>query len=796
MNLLPRRCGLLLSFVACCLAFQHVHADYPDYPGFEPIFRVDESLEGPCAALLNTQDCTAKTIGGRACLDIIRDTDPYELVTWNFRVNHPRWFGSEKFTLRVTFLDEGAGLIAPKILVEDAFNGAYGGPVRQHSFTRLNTGTLRHAWFEFAGNPSVALESTHPHLRISGLQHLVEIQIGAAMDDAAWQTIKDNVPRQVAPMVTLSRPMELVTTAGVAVTQSGDGDLQSSLDALVDLAPLARVLGFTSIESYLIWRRIEPEQEGVFDFSFYDAVVNRLKEYGLKWFPLLVVGSAYALPDWFAESDENVGFRCVEHGLENPIQSIWSPHHKRHVTRVLKAIGEHYEPMNVLEGVRLGPSGNYGESQYPAGGNWGLRGDAMHIHIGWWAGDPYALADWRRWLQERYGDIAALNAAWDGAAYTGFDTVEITLPQVIRSRRQRLDFTQWYTDSMSNWCAWWAQEARAALPNTPMYQSAGGWGFREAGTDYAAQAKAMVPLNGGIRLTNETDNFEQNCCATRMAITAARHYGIPIGTEPASSHTARGMAGRLFSLLGVNGSHFFTYQGNIFNHPMAIESWLNTLPMMDRRGSPLVEVALYYPETMNQYEDAAFRHLYAWGFNPRAMELRRVVDVDYVDEHLIREGFLDKYKALVFVWGNVIEADVLAAMDAWMRRGGMILYPSFPRGALETVEGDPSMFARWSRGDTGNGTFKRFKGDMDPPSLYADFVRNALSGHSTLAPVTRALIDAERPEQVFMTAFEDGSIGILNYEEKDAEVQIKGVEEITVSPWQIKVLDKHIRKDL
>ena len=787
MNFPQWRHGLLSVVMVSCLSVQHAHADYPDYPGLEPIFRAGESLADPRAALLNEQDCTAKTIGGRACLDILAGTDPYEPVTWNFRIDHPRWFGSDKFTLRITFVDEGAGVIMPQVLTDDAFNGGYSGPVRQHSHTRLNTGTVRHAWFEFTGNPEVPSKSAHAHLRISGLQHLVEIQIGPVLDNAAWQAISDNVPRQVSPMVTLSRPMELVTTAGVAVTQSGDGDLQASLDAMVDLAPLARVLGFTSIESYLIWRRIEPGQEGVFDFSFYDAVVNRLQEYGLKWFPLLVVGSAYALPDWFAASGENVGFRCVEHGLENPIQSIWSPHHKRHVTRVLKAIGEHYEPMNVLEGVRLGPSGNYGESQYPAGGNWGLRGDAMHIHIGWWAGDPHALADWQRWLKARYGDIAALNAAWDGAAYTGFEGIEILLPQVIRSRRQRLDFTQWYTDSMSDWCAWWAQEARAAMPNTPMYQSAGGWGFREAGTDYAAQAKAMVPLNGGIRLTNETDNFEQNCCATRMAITAARHYGIPIGTEPASSHTARGVAGRLFSLLGVNGTHFFTYHGNIFNHPMAVESWLNTLPLMDRRGKPLVEVALYYPETMNQYEDAAFRHLYAWGFNPRAMELRRVVDVDYMDEHLIREGFLDKYKVLVFVWGNVIEADVLAVMDAWMRHGGMILYPSFPRGALQTVEGDASVFARWSRGDSGEGAFRRFKGDMDPPSLYAEFVRNTLSRLSTLATITRALIDAERPEQVFMTAFEDGSIGILNYEEREVSVSIPGRQPIRLLPFHMEL---------
>ena len=69
---------------------------------------------------------------------------------------------------------------------------------------------------------------------------------------------------------------------------------------------------------------------------------------------------------------------------------------------------------------------------------------------------------------------------------------------------------------------------------------------------------------------------------------------------------------------------------------------------------------MYYPETMNQLEDGAFRHLYAWGFNPRARDIRRVVEVDYLDETLLRDGFLDKYKVLVCAWGNIVEKDVAA----------------------------------------------------------------------------------------------------------------------------------------
>ncbi len=611
-----------------------------DLDGLSAVYRAGAGAEQSGAVLLNPGECPAAGLKGAQCLELATDTDPYKLNTYQFRMTDSRWFKKGPRTLAVTFVDEGAGIIQAQALADDAFNGQYAGPVRMRSYTRLNTGGLRRAVFEFDLKTPPSRDAKHAHLTIGGLRHLVDVRIGPVLSKAGWEAVAKTVPVKVTPMVTLSRPMELTTTAGISVLDTGGDDLAASLEAMDEIAPLARVLGFTSIESYVLWRRLEPVEEGKFDFSFYDAVIEKLKQYDLKWFPLLIVGSAYALPDWFAASPENVGMVCLEHGQSNAIQSIWSPWHKRHVTRVLRAFGEHYDGKGVLEAIRLGPSGNFGESQYPAGGNWGPRGHKMHIHIGWWSGDPYARADFQQYLKQKYGTVEALNEAWDGTTLRSFDEAQMSLPQVIQSRQQRIDQTGWYTDSMSVWCDWWSREAKAALPNTPQYQSAGGWGFREAGTDYSAQTKTMAELHGGVRLTNETDSYEQNFYATRMATSAARLYGARIGAEPASSHTARGVTGRLFNLLACNGDHFFTYQGNLMAHPLAIDLWLNGLPLMDTRQAPLVEVAVYYPETMNQLEDAAFRQLYAWGFNPRAREVRRVTDVDFLDERLIRDGFL------------------------------------------------------------------------------------------------------------------------------------------------------------
>lgn len=729
----------------------------------------------------NASACSVVTRQGRRCLEIVPDRDPYTRVEWEFRLPAMPALAGQTVVLEVGFMDEGAGLIEPRWQVSEVFEGTWTSPTRRSSFTRLNTGQPRRAWFQFTVPKSAAGVGQPTRLRVAGLQYLRSLRLLEAQTEDAWVTVAAAVPKHVRPMVELQRPMELVTTAGIDVT--GDmSALPASLAALNDLAPLARVLGFTAIESYVTWKRLEPRREGEFDFSFYDAVTSRLAEYDLKWFPLLIVGSAYALPDWFLDGPENHGFVCLEHGLTNAIQSIWAPTHRRHVTRVLQAFGRHYEPLGVLEGVRLGPSGNYGESQYPAGGSWGARGEPMHIHIGWWAADRFGRGDFRRWLARKYAAPAALAKAWD-ADLTRFDDVEPLLPGILRSKRRRLDFTAWYTDSMSDWCAWWAEEARRAMPQTRIYQSAGGWGFREAGTDYSAQTKAMRAIDGGVRLTNETDSYEQNNEVTRLAITAARHYGVRLGFEPASSHTARGVAGRIFHTASANGDHLFTYEGNLFSHQLSIARWLECLPFLDTRQTPVIEVAVYYPEIENQLGDGAFRHLYAWGFYPLAREVRRVIDVDYLDDRLIRDGFLDHYRVLVFAWGNHLEADVQARVDAWLRRGGTILYPSFPRGPQQTIEGATSRFQQWSIGDTGLGSFHRYRGDMEPPSGYGDFVASVLAKLPNLDPRTRRALAVQHPPQVFLTVQEDGHVLALNYQDTPARLALKDRFDAELPPY-------------
>lgn len=707
----------------------------------------------------------------------------YDEDVWAFRLTDSSVRTACPTVLEIEFFDEGYGVIAARRLIAPTFRGEYVGAACAASYVRLNTGTYRRAAFAFDRAPETCDIGDKPDFEITGLQHLRSIRLLADADAAYWDVLRAEIPHDVPPAVSCARPMQIVCSAEGGLSGIAEYS-QEALWTLRESILLAKALGFNAIESYVRWDYVEPDP-GRFDWSVYDPIVEELCRYGLKWFPLLIVGSAYTLPKWFHDSCENVGFTCLEHGLSNPIQSIWSPYHKKHVVRFLRAFGAHYEPMGCLQGVRLGPSGNYGESQYPAGGNWGYGGRKMHIHIGMWAGDPYAHEDFRRFLRNKYSTLDRLNEAWN-TEFASFDDVCPILPDQCLSKRHRTDLNAWYTDSMSEWCEWWAIEARNAMPNTPIYQSAGGWGAVEIGTDYSAQAKSMLKIHGGIRLTNELDSFHQCFYATRLASTAARLYDIPLGFEPAMGHTARGVAGRIFNCVSNNGVHFFTYFGNVCRQQTAIENWLKHYRFFDLRCKPLVEVAVYYPQTMNFLSSDTFRYLNAWGFNPYAREVRNQIEVDYLDDRLIQEGFLDNYKALVFVWGEYIEKGTLDRMDAWLRAGGTIIFPYFLGIELNTVEDDPTVFRSWMRGDTGAGRFHRYRGDDEPASLYAAYVRAVLLQMSNLSKVTRIALEMDRPPTVFVSVQQDGHLLMLNFSDEPVTVSHAAIGTMDLAPYSIR----------
>lgn len=456
-----------------------------------------------------------------------------------------------------------------------------------------------------------------------------------------------------------SQPMEIT----VCSVSHKDKDAGQRLE-------LFKQMGVTSIQTYIFWNKVEQER-GVLDWSEYDADVALLKKHGLKWVPFIIAGPWYVTPEFVRQDPEVVMLRCLEHGRESAIPSLWCPRLREYVREYLQKFAEHYLPLGVLESINLGITGDYGEAIYSVIGNW--PGE-YHSHGGFWCGDPLAVADFRGAMRALYGgNIEALNGAWM-SRYESFEQIAPFLPADAPSTRARLEFIRWYRDSMTAYADFWLDEARQFFPETEIYLCTGGDMAPEHGSDFSAQAKAAAKYRAGIRITNEASSFPSNVALTRLVDSACRFYGTYFGHEPASAVTAVGMLGRLFNAVTSGARQLFLY-----STPELVTERDGKLAIgeggrfhvkygdLQKVMRPVLDVAVLYPTSSGTHILKDYGR-----FGELAAEMRRFIDFDFLDERLVMEGALKDKSVLILAGADILEKQTLVSVRTWVENGGVL----------------------------------------------------------------------------------------------------------------------------
>ena len=468
-------------------------------------------------------------------------------------------------------------------------------------------------------------------------------------------------------------------------TRIGEGmELDLGCNATPGEAALYKMLGFNCVESYVTWQTVEDAGEGQWDWSRWDRQVEVLKQAGLKWAPLIVCGPAYSLPKWFRESSRSVPYVCLEHGEPSKIQSLWDPQFRYWIERFIKAFAERYRDSGMLQLVRLGVTGIYGETLYPSGptNGWTFSSTGLfHNHQGWWAGDPLAIKSFRENMQRRYGEIDALNRAW-GTRYGSFEEVATILPSKAPSRRARLDFVNWYLDCMTELSGFWDATVRKYFPDTPIYQSLGGAGEPVLGADFSAQARAAAPSRVRLRVTNEGSNYAANFAITREVVSAARAFGLDYGLEPASHVSAEGNVARIYNATASGAIHLFCYAGNVLQSQASLENFRRYVPYLQRR-SPEIQAALFLPKTSWQLDEQCLsRVLQAARF------LRERMDFEMLDRTTMQTPLAQRMKVIAVPEAPYAEPAEIETLQRWVAAGGILVARSTATGLLlRTPEG-------------------------------------------------------------------------------------------------------------
>lgn len=483
--------------------------------------------------------------------------------------------------------------------------------------------------------------------------------------------------------------------------------------------------GVNSVQSYVTWAEVESE-EGHYDFSSYETLVNQLKKHQLNWVPFLILGPHYATPNWFQQSSKNLYATCLEHNQTSKIQSIWNPHLPDAVDHFLQIFADHFKHCQVISSILLGISGNWGESIYPDSGC--FYGN-FHTHAGWWCGDSYARQQFQNNMLKKYASLENLNNTWNthfkniteitfpyevlpknkpqtlrvianniyeksprqfkqyavklNKFYTTWQVSQLckSIPNQIKNSSTHLeDFVAWYLDAMSQWSEFWLKKSRAYFPKVDLYLVSGGNGLPHHGADFSKQVKIASQYNAGIRITNQTDDFSQSFTRTCLISSASRFYQTYFSTEEARVNSDFGVTMRLFEGLssgaksiyckGILGlgeahcSHVIQPSGEL---TLAADNLKKYYPLIQSPAKPIINVAIIYPNRSIIYNARIQEILFHY-----SSQLRKHINFDFIDENMINESAADNYRFIINLVGMPSNKNI-DMLRQWLTKGNVLL---------------------------------------------------------------------------------------------------------------------------
>jgi beta-galactosidase len=181
------------------------------------------------------------------------------------------------------------------------------------------------------------------------------------------------------------------------------------------------------------WSRIEPRRN-CFDWGWYDRAVETLGSAGLE----LILGTPTATPPkWLIDAHPEI-LAWDENGRPRRFGSrrhycFSSPIYRQESARITHAVGERY-------------------GSHPAVRAWQTDNE-YGCHDTVVSYSPAAADGFRRWLEERYGSIAALNAAWGAvfwsqeyASFEAIDPPNLTVTEA--NPAHRLDYMRFASDEV------------------------------------------------------------------------------------------------------------------------------------------------------------------------------------------------------------------------------------------------------------------------------------------------------------------------------------------------------------
>lgn len=365
--------------------------------------------------------------------------------------------------------------------------------------------------------------------------------------------------------------------------QWGMDRVEEDLDGICELGcNIVRIGDFA-------WDRFEP-QEGVYDFSFFDEVIARIKRRGLS--VLLCVPTA-TMPAWLAQTHPEV-MRQREDGSREPYGGrrgycMNAPEYRRKAVALAHALAAHYRDETAIAAWQIDNEIGHEESDMC------------------WCGECHRA--FIRYLQARYPDIQTLNQRWGTGfwtqTYSAFD--QIPLPRKASTPQNpalRMEWERFRARSVENYLGELYRAVKEEAPNSLVLHdfSSGLWSkhfdpFQTAeNLDLAgynhypvwgAQASAMRPVEAAFALDSARGLKGGNFWITEALIGMQGHDFLSCAPKPGEAALWAGQA----LAHGCSSLLFFRYRGY---HKGAEQFCFGVLDADNRKGRKFYEVKDFF----------------------------------------------------------------------------------------------------------------------------------------------------------------------------------------------------------
>lgn len=366
------------------------------------------------------------------------------------------------------------------------------------------------------------------------------------------------------------------------------------------------------------------------DFSCLQTRIEKIKKAGFKvgllpWFQ--------HPPEWVSDY---VRLRCVEHGKESTLISLWDERLLDVYDRLYKALYD--ECGGDIDYLYLLSYGDFGELFYQQGVDHYVFSPS-HGHGGLWCGDNLARADFKAFLIKKYGTTDQMNMAWH-SGFSSFD--EDFMPGAISGVFQRrYDFAWWYCKSLIDYSDKVYAIIRKYFPNIEAgFPVGGGTEPLSFGQIKNFSVKLAKKYDATARWTGWAlyNDFKlSNICSRRIA-SAAKYYGVPFGVEAALYLDGKYAVDAIYEAVANSTSLIHNDAGNIIRAGAAykrLENYTKPLPFF-------CDKAIFYPVEAELCGLINIEEYYKiLGY------IRCCTDYEIFDSYMAADGFLDSVSAVI-----------------------------------------------------------------------------------------------------------------------------------------------------